>query len=124
MVLWVSAMLSLTDLLARVAACVSGEMSASDFEDWFQRVSWGMYDRRGDPMSDAIAAVESVLSGYDLGEISEGTLREELASAIHPFAQPGPVYARAILVEVGTPRMRATSTSAQRDFVYSVAVPA
>ena len=61
------------------------------FEDWFRSESWGWYDRSGEPLSDAIAAVEFSLAAFDDGEIDEDSLRKELAVAIRPFVPPVPL---------------------------------
>lgn len=79
-------MLNLNQLAERIAAYQDQRIDLGEFEEWFRGNSWGSYDRQGEPVSDAIAAIDAALSSFQLGEIGEKALRLELATAGRPFA--------------------------------------
>src|SRR5581483_2677675 len=76
-------MLSLDELSKQIQAYRSGLIDLDSFEDWFQKLSWGSYDRPGNPLSDAIFLVRAALTDSD--DVDEDGLRVELASAIRSF---------------------------------------
>src|SRR5688572_16852333 len=80
-------MLTLEALSNQIQSYREGRIDCDSFEEWFRSNSWGMYDRRGDQLSNAIAAIEFAFSALDANEIDECLFRQELASAIGPFGQ-------------------------------------
>ncbi|MGD0868384.1 MAG: hypothetical protein ABSB88_02445 [Bryobacteraceae bacterium] len=96
-------MLSLNALAEEIAAYRDRRIDAADFEDWFRHNSWGYYDRQGEPLSDAIAAVDVLLSSFEFGEIGEDELRLELATANRAFASSveiRPVVSRLVWIPI------------------------
>ena len=89
-------MFTLEQLQERVTAYREGRMSFDEFEEWYRNSSWGLYDRSGDPISEAISAVEAAFSSYEVDGITEEAFRQELADAVPHFAfavpQPPEVY--------------------------------
>jgi len=80
-------MFTLEQLRDRVNDYREGRMSFVEFEEWYRNSSWGSYDRSGDVLSGAIAAVEAALSSYELDGITEEAFQRELAGAVPPLAQ-------------------------------------
>jgi hypothetical protein len=101
-------MFSLEDLSRQIEIHRDRQISSAAFEDWFRRSSWGWYDRKGDSLSDAIAAVDAILTEYDSGEIPDIDLAAELATAFSPFVGPARVYARTVSLSHGNPSFRAS----------------
>jgi hypothetical protein len=79
-------MFSLSELAQKIDAYNDRKIELVEFEEWFRRNSWGFYDREGESLSDAIAAVDMALTSFELNEIGENELRLELAAANRPFA--------------------------------------
>jgi len=79
-------MLSLKELSQQIDSYREKRIDVAAFENWFRNASWGSYDRSGDAISDAIAAVRQALSELEFEEIDEAVLREELVAAVHPSA--------------------------------------
>lgn len=89
-------MFSLQALSEKLEAYRSGDLNLYQFENWFRSNSWGWYSKPGDVVSDAIARVEGLLTSYDLEEIDEPELQQELAVATRPFAPFEKSYVAAV----------------------------
>jgi hypothetical protein len=103
-------MLSLDDLSQALAVYEGGGMSLDEFSDWFRAVSRGKF---GEDQSvlDACLEIEAALSELYYGAKNEQEFREELATAIRPFALSGPVYAPARRVVFGEPQQSSRSVN-------------
>ena len=108
-------MLSLEQLSKQVEAYRYGKIDFDAFEDWFQSMSWGAYDRAGEPLSDAIFLVRVALASYELNEIDDMALEQELANAVLPPRSANP----SADVVVGPPRIRPRSANSTK---WTVAV--
>ena len=112
-------MLSLDQLSQQVAACHAGRISLDDFEEWFRTNSKGAY-RASEDLSRAAASVEAAFSKYCFQGLDEQGLREELAEAVRPSAEPVRVYAPAIDVVYGEPLAEAGTASSLLRLVFAV----
>jgi len=103
-------MLKLDELAFQVKSFRTGQADLDQFEDWFRTNSRGAYRRRGEGLSDVVAAIEAALSRYHFEGLDESEMREELASAIRPFESSS--HARTYdLVCVGEPPVKTRSIS-------------
>jgi len=75
-------MFTFDQLRAKVTAYCDGLIDFGQFEEWFRVHSWGYYDRSGERLSDAIAAVHAALVSYESDDISDEDFRSELADTI------------------------------------------
>jgi hypothetical protein len=80
-------MLEIADVFRAIAAYQSGKTSLGEFADWLRSVSRRKF-AESQEVRDAILEIDSLYSEVYFGEMPEGKFREELASAIRPFALP------------------------------------
>jgi hypothetical protein len=67
----------------------SKELSIDTFEQWFRDNSRGMFGESSDVL-EACLSIESAFSHLRFDDISEEEFREELATAVRPFAAQKP----------------------------------
>jgi|HubBroStandDraft_3_1064219.scaffolds.fasta_scaffold27881_3 hypothetical protein len=78
-------MLEIADVSRAIAAYQNGETSLGQFADWLSAVSRRKF-AESEEVRAAILELDSLFSEVNYGGMSEVEFREELASAIRPFA--------------------------------------
>jgi hypothetical protein len=63
------------EILAQLRLCSDAKLSIEDFEEWFDSASWDVHQYGVKPLTDAVFAIESILSDYSAGRADEGFVR-------------------------------------------------
>jgi hypothetical protein len=79
-------MLEIDDVLRAIADYQSGRASLGEFADWLRAASRKKF-AESEEVRHAICEADSLYSEVCFGGMSEAKFREELASAIRPFAR-------------------------------------
>jgi hypothetical protein len=80
-------MAGIYEIVQKVEAFLANVLSLQEFEDWSAEFSWDIHKRADANVQDLAYRVRAILNAFS-DEESESGLREELAEAVRPFAQP------------------------------------
>jgi hypothetical protein len=76
------------EIVYQVEDLLSGNISAEDFADWSGLYAWNIHKRADADARDLAHLIQSVMVGFESGDLSEDDVRGELRSAIAPFVIP------------------------------------
>ena len=80
-------MSSESQLRSRVAELLEGKLDLEEFEDWFLANNWNAHLYADADNVRVVHAIEGALLDFSSDAINEQLFREELASAVRPFAE-------------------------------------
>jgi hypothetical protein len=103
-------MANVHEISDQVAAFLANRLSLEKLEDWSAEYSWNIHERADERTKALAYRVRAILNAYS-DDADESSLREELATAILPFARSAMASARTIEVVFGGPSVSATSAN-------------
>ena len=66
------------ELKNKLIEYISGELSISEFEDWFIPSYWNVHRRNDEELSNLVYDIELELAEYSIGDWTEKELKEHL----------------------------------------------
>jgi hypothetical protein len=70
-------------LRKKLVSYITGNISLSEFEDWFVPTLWTVHKRNDEKLSDMVYEIELRLAEYSNGDWSENELKEHLQEKIN-----------------------------------------
>lgn len=114
-------MASVQEISAQISAFLANRLSLEQFEDWSAEYSWNIH-KRADEETQAFAyQVRAILNAYS-EDADENLLREELATAVLPFARSARASVMTIELVLGKPLSSAASATRAVSFRREYAV--
>lgn len=84
-------MAAIDEIVRQVTLVLEDRLSIRDFGDWATVSTWDVLHAPCDQViKELMCGVQSKMTAFDLGQIDEKTLRQELANAIQSFRPPPP----------------------------------
>jgi len=74
-----------SELEENLSRYLRDEISLQAFEDWFAPVLWEVADSHDEEDRILVGTISNRIAEYSYGDISEDSLRRELANAVLPF---------------------------------------